>query len=78
VTHSDPDPATAAGLEPGAGVSPGDTPPATGSESGAAPDLGPNHGPVSGNRTPMIVFLSVLGVIVLLSAGFVVASLFAS
>ena len=46
--------------------------------SGAAPDLGPNHGPVSGNRTPMVLTLSILAVIVLLSAGFIAASLLAS
>ena len=73
-----PDPATTPGLLPGGSPRQGDTPPIEGSTSGAAPDLGPNHGPVSGNRTPMVITLSVLAVIVLLSAGFIIASLVAS
>ena len=80
MTRSDspgPDPSVTPGLEAGGGVTPGDTPPVSDSMSGAARDLGPNHGPVSGNRTPMIVTLSVLAVIVLLSAGFIIASLVA-
>ncbi|MCU1674336.1 MAG: hypothetical protein JWN77_2449 [Frankiales bacterium] len=35
----------------------------------------PNVGPVSGNRTPMIITLVVLGIIVLMVAAFTVASL---
>ena len=35
----------------------------------------PNHGPVSGNRTPMVITLIALSVIVLMAAGFIVASL---
>ena len=46
--------------------------------SGAAEPLGPNHGPVSGNRTPMIITLVALAVVVVLAAGFIVASLVAS
>ena len=35
-------------------------------------------GPVSGNRTPMIITLTILALVVLAAAGFTVASLFAS
>ena len=38
----------------------------------------PNMGPVSGNRTPMVITLVLLAVIVLLCAGFIVASLLGS
>ncbi len=71
------DPAVAAGLEPGGGVRPGDTPPASDSMSGATGDdrsNTPNMGPVSGNRTPMIITLSVLAVFVVMVAILVVAS----
>lgn len=76
-----PDPAVTPGLEPGGGVVPGDTPPMSDSMSEAAGQPRadtPNMGPVSGNRTPMIIFLVVLGLLVLAVAGFTVASLFAS
>ena len=76
-----PDPAETAGLEPGGGVAPGDTPPMADSMSGATGGAGrdvPNHGPVSGNRTPMIITLSILAVIVVMAAVFIVASLFSS
>ncbi len=61
-------------------TTPEDTPPATGSMSGATGRVEdePNHGPVSGNRTPMVVTLVALSLIVLLVAGFVVASLIPS
>ena len=75
-----PDPAVTAGLEQGGGVTPGDTPPSADSMSGATGDdrkNTPNMGPVSGNRTPMIITLSILALIVLAAAGFTVASLFA-
>ena len=75
------DPAVTAGLEPGGGVQPGDTPPVSDSMSGAAGEARreqPNMGPVSGNRTPMIITLVVLALIVLAAAGFTVASLVAS
>jgi hypothetical protein len=42
--------------------------------SGAAPAKQPNVGPVSGNRTPMIVTLLILGVFVLAIMGLVLAS----
>lgn len=75
------DPATTAGLEPGGGVRPGDTPPDADSMSGATGDdrkNTPNMGPVSGNRTPMIITLSVLAVMVLMVALLAGASFFAS
>ena len=76
----DPDPAVAAGLGGGGGVDPGDTPAMADSMSGAVGDdrkNTPNMGPVAGNRTPMIIALVILGLIVLAAAGFTVASLFA-
>lgn len=75
------DPAATAGLEPGGGVQPGDTPPASDSMSGATGDdrrNTPNMGPVSGNRTPMFIALSILLLVVLAAAGFTIASLVAS
>lgn len=75
------DPAVTAGLEPGGGVAPGDTPPSANSMSGATGGdrrNTPNMGPVSGNRTPMIITLVILAVIVLGAAAFIAASLFAS
>src|SRR3712207_868284 len=68
LSDNSPDPATTPGLEPGGGVTPGDTPPAAGQMSGAPKDRErvPNQGPVSGNRTPMVVTLGLLGLVVLL------------
>jgi hypothetical protein len=76
---SSPDPATTPGLEPGGGVSPGDTPPGEGSMSGTSPDAhqAPNQGPVSGNRTPMIIALTALAVVVVMVAVLTGASFFA-
>lgn len=73
-----PDPAETAGLLPGGGVDPGDTPPSEGSMSGAAGSHGPNMGPVSGNRTPMFITLGVLAVVVVMVAVFVGAQFFPS
>ncbi|MCW2713264.1 MAG: hypothetical protein JWN88_311 [Frankiales bacterium] len=73
----DPDPAITAGLEPGGGTDPGDTPAMADQMSGTVGDdrkNTPNMGPVSGNRTPMIIALSVLGLFVLMVAVIVGAS----
>ena len=69
-SRQDPDPAETAGLQKGAGVDPGETPPMAGSMSGTAPDdrKAPNMGPVSGNRTPMFIALGVLAFFVLAMA----------
>ncbi len=69
-SKQDPDPAQTAGLESGGGTRAGDTPATAGSMSGASPDdrQAPNMGPVSGNRTPMIITLVVLGLFVLMVA----------
>ena len=69
-SNQDPDPARAAGLDAGGSVPPGETPPDSGSMSGTSPDAhkAPNMGPVSGNRTPMIITLSVLAVFVVMIA----------
>ena len=75
-----PDPSVTPGLDQGGGVDPGDTPPSADSMSGATGDdrkNTPNMGPVSGNRTPMIITLSILALLVLAAAGFTVASLIA-
>jgi hypothetical protein len=76
VTAPNQDPSNATGLQSGGGVAPGDTPPDSGSmsESLGSEDQ-PNVGPVSGNRTPMIITLVVLAVIVFMVAAFTVASL---
>jgi hypothetical protein len=76
VTAPNQDPSDAPGLQRGGGVAPGDTPPVSGSmsESLGTEDQ-PNVGPVSGNRTPMIITLVVLAVIVVMVAVFTVASL---
>ena len=75
-----PDPAVTAGLEPGGGVQPGDTPPAADSMSGANDhrSSSPNMGPVSGNSTPMFFFLGILGLVVLMCAVFIGAQFFPS
>ncbi len=76
-SNDDATPETTAGLEPGGGVAPGDTPPTAGTMSGTAPDArkAPNMGPVSGNRTPMIITLVVIGLLVLLVVGYGVAQI---
>ena len=70
MSNQDPDPAASTGLESGGSVPSGETPPDSGSMSGASPDAhkAPNMGPVSGNRTPMIIALSVLAVFVVMIA----------
>ena len=76
----DPDPADTAGLEPGTGVAPGDTPPDAGQMSGTSPDARkdtPNMGPVSGGRGPMIITLTVLAIMVIMVAILTGASFFA-
>ena len=73
-----PDPATP-GVE--ASPPPGQTPPDAGQTSGAAGDARretPNMGPVSGNRTPMIITLVVLAFFVLAVAVITGASFFPS
>ncbi len=69
MTSPDPDPAV---------VQPGDTPPGSDSMSGANSGENSSTGPVSGNRTPMIIALSVLGLIVVMVAVMVVAILIPS
>lgn len=75
----DPDPTTTPGVD-SHGVQPGETPPDAGQMSGAAGDAdqGPNMGPVSGNRTPMIITLVVLAFFVLATAIITGASFFPS
>jgi hypothetical protein len=78
-SNQDPDPATQPGVE--ASPPPGDIPPDAGQMSGAAGDARrdtPNMGPVSGNRTPMIITLVVLGLMVLAVAVITGASFFPS
>ena len=59
--NQDPDPATTPGP-----AGPADTPD-SGSMSGTSPDAqkAPNMGPVSGNRTPMLITLAVLAFFVI-------------
>ncbi len=73
----DPDPAVTAGVDAGGSTASGDTSPAADSMSGTTGGTA-SDGPVSGNRTPMIIALSALAIVVLLVAGFIVASLVAS
>ena len=77
-SNQDPDPATQPGVQ--ASPPPGDIPPDAGQMSGAAPDArdAPNMGPVSGNRTPMIIALSVLAFFVIAIAIITGASFFPS
>jgi hypothetical protein len=74
-----PDPATNPAVDSHGGQ-PGETPPDAGQMSGAAGDAhkAPNMGPVSGNRTPMIIALVVLAFFVLATAIITGASFFPS
>jgi hypothetical protein len=74
-----PDPAVTPGLDAGGGVLPGDTPPEADQMSGATGTRHqtPNQGPVESSRTPMIITLSVLAVIVVMIAVLTAASFFA-
>lgn len=55
----DPDPASTPGLEPGGGVSPGDTPPGESSTSGAG-----DHQPPTGSRGANWVAYAIVGLVV--------------
>jgi hypothetical protein len=79
-SKQDPEPAQTAGLEAGGGIDPGDTPATAGQMSGTAPDAhkAPNMGPVSGNRTPMVITLGFLALIAIAFAVIVGASFIAS
>ena len=79
--NPDPDPAVSTGLGAPGGLQPGDTPPDSDSMSGTIGDdrnNAPNKGPLSGNRTPMIITLSILGLFVIMVAVIVGASFFPS
>lgn len=70
-----------AGLDAGSDLEPGETPPSSDSMSGTTGDdrrNAPNKGPVSGNRTPMIIALSALGIVVVMVALLAGASFFAA
>ncbi len=60
---TDPNPATTPGLEPGAGVPPGETPPEADQMSFSKDTRAytPNQSAVASNRTPMVIALVVLG-----------------
>ncbi|MCW2726755.1 MAG: hypothetical protein JWN35_3676 [Frankiales bacterium] len=70
----DPDPIETPGLEPGGGVPPGETPPEADQISGAVEDHRPPPvEPVAASRTPIVVTLTLIGIVVILVAGMIVA-----
>ena len=75
--RNSPEPGRTPGLDSGGSVAPGDTPPTAGQMSGTAPAerKAPNMGPVSGNRTPMIIALVFIGVLVLAVLGYGIAEI---
>ena len=64
---NDPQPEDTAGLTDGGSLQAGDTPAGEGSMSGAVGDAPgtPNHGPVSGNRTPAVIGIGFVALITL-------------
>jgi hypothetical protein len=76
-TDRGPQPESTPGLEPGGGVAPGDTPPGEDSlgQTVERRDDTPNMGPVAGNRTPMIITLVAIGLLVLAVLGYGVAQI---
>ena len=74
---TDPDPFNTPGLEPGGGVAPGDTPPMadSGMQTVERREDTPNMGPISPNRTPMIIGLAFIALIVLAVLGYGVAEI---
>ena len=70
-TSPDPDPAVTAGLNDGGALQPGETPASSDSMSGANSGHNSSTGPVSGNRTPMIIALTALAIMTVMVAIFV-------
>lgn len=72
-----PDPADTPGLEPGGAVAPGDTPPGASQDAATGVDRRrlPNQQPATPNRTPMIVTLVVLAIIVVAVVGYGIAQI---
>ncbi|MEU9158078.1 DUF6480 family protein [Streptomyces sp. NPDC048417] len=72
MTTPDPEPGRTPGLEPGGGVSPGDTPPAEGSTSGIShpepPELRKGWGPMPLVLIMAVVLLVVIGLIAMVVA----------
>lgn len=67
----------APGLTDGGSIVAGDTPPGEDSMSGAVGDIHgtPNHGPISGNRTPMVIAIAFIALVVLSLVGYGVAEI---